>query len=79
MADILTDKSSHGHYALVTDASNPAAKESAKANLNLGKPESPLQKQQSVLEQIRQAQREKREHPPEQKDKPMRRRQSEEL
>jgi hypothetical protein len=47
ICDILGDKDSHGHFARVMDASNPASKESARTAADMEKP--------SVLARIRDA------------------------
>jgi len=75
ISDVNEEKSSYGHSVLDTGTSVQAVKDGTKANPDAGKPE----KQKSVMEQIRQAQREKRERPPEQKDKSIRRSHSEEI
>jgi hypothetical protein len=61
VADIFEDKDSHGHYAKVIDADNPASKESARKTPDTEKP--------SVLERIREAAKAPREP---RKDKPTR-------
>jgi hypothetical protein len=63
MADILEDRSSHGHYAAVVDADTPASKESARR---------PDAEKPSVIEQLRRAQKEAKDNPAPRKDKLMR-------
>ena len=71
VSEILEDRSYHGYYALITDPPSPGTKESARNAADMEKP--------SVLEQIRAAEREKRERPPAHKDKTKHKHHGEEL